>query len=259
MHHTENHHRWLKMLPNNLANSFEVRDDETFELNRMTGLVYKPSLEFVERVNNLLGHKKEATLCWVMALDDTHRFRPYFELSIDDGSENIRLVAKDVLTRVVYQPTFAFAHEHQGVTPNYRNEICLNWGALPYANFADIFYAPVQYGNLSQIGKKHTVLLEGPKRLRKCVIPFSDFAVLTQEVILNPNAHIIVHLGVSNLSSGQFGVPFNPIIEVMSSSKEPIANTASDFNDSYLDMKDDEETQSTDLDFVFYCPPNCPG
>ncbi|OEJ99920.1 hypothetical protein BFP71_10260 [Roseivirga misakiensis] len=254
---------WLACLPSGLADCFEVKDELNIEPKRITGLVYRPSAEFIKEINKLKADnnlKKNAQLCWVMAIDDSNQFSPYFELRISNPLESIRLESSGVLNTIYYQKTFAFAKKHKGVTPNYRNEICLNWGALPYSNFPDIFYTSVHYPDFSDMDKKENIPLEMPQRLRECIIPFSDFAVLADDIILNPNALIIVHLGISNLISGQYGVPFNPIIEVLSNPKGlSTSDEYMSFDDGYAKLIESDETESTDLDFVFYCPPNCPG
>lgn len=253
------HQNWLECLPNNIANCFEQVDNRTYEPQRITAIVYQLSDDFLEAVKALTSFNETTSLSLVMAIDPiTNLISPYFEFKSPVHEVPIRLFEHNNLNKTVYSPSKGSALEHRGVSVNYRNELCLNWGALPYWKMSDAFYAPVQYGDLSSKGKETYLYLEGPQRVKRFVIPGTDLEAIHQVITGDKITHLIVHFGISNLSNGQLGVPFNPIIEVVATPRNIRSAAEGDCLDDYKKIVEDDDSESTDLDFVGVCPPLCP-
>lgn len=265
---------WQRCSPNEIANYFEVFDPETCESQKITSISYALTDDFTKGILDLANYKSEKNLNdkknfhlkLVMAVDTVQchngeaydMISPYFELHTPDQSDAVRLSMHNFMTKVVYRKTRGAALSHKGVSVNYRNELCLNWGAMPYDKVGGLFYAPVQYGDLSLERQEEYLLLGGPRRVREFVIPGTDLEALYKLIKKDSVTYLIVHFGVSNLSNGQLGVPFNPIIEVVYTQEKLPSVAEGDCLDAYVQLSEDDNSESTDLDFVGACPPWCP-
>lgn len=251
---------WLQCSPSDIPNCFEQWDSKSGTPKRITAIVYQLSDDFLEAIKELTTFNSTTCLSLEMAIDPENKLiSPYFEFKSPIHEVPVRLFEHNKLTNTVYSPTKGSALSHRGVSVNYRNELCLNWGALPYANMCDTFYAPVQYGDLSSQGKESYLYLDGPQRVRRFVIPGTDLEALSQVLKKSSSSYIAVHFGISNLSNGQLGVPFNPIIEVIATKMKMKSSAEGGCIDDYEKIADDPDSSLIDLDFVNACPPFCCG
>lgn len=231
---------WQKLRQEKITSAFEIFDEKEGEYQRITARKFgQISAEFIEKLGQIDLNNEKDGLSLNFGIDkNSETVHVFWEVKLGGESTFFAGEGDSFLTFMSqgYDPT----KPHCGVSVNYKNEVTANWASLPYYAMNSIFFTEVA----DQNNKKAPIslFLNRPKRVKKFIIPQADLEVIKNEVTEEKN--ILVHYGVNYGEVARQLIPFVPVIQIYTPNLEGVS--------------EEDDDDSTYLDFVETCPPVCP-
>lgn len=230
---------WQELRQETIVSSFEVFNQEDREYDRITARDFgQITQDFMDAVNAIDTNSLGSGLSLCIGVDaTTGKTEVIWEVNLNgeksyfQGDQNlfVTYIGEDA------RPTVP----HMGESVNYKNEVCSNWANMPYFEMSTIFFINLPPKEKMVNGQEQ--FLGRPRRVLKFVLPKSDIQIIQQELATSKS--ILVHYGVNYGDAARQLIPFVPLIQIYTPNVKGV-------------LQDDPD--STYLDFVEPCPPNCP-
>lgn len=230
---------WQKQRQEHIISSFEIFNEEEGEYNRITARDFGTiNNDFLEQLS-ALGESPSDSLSLKLGIDaNTQHTEVFWEFNV--GGKQTYIKGDSNRFETFITPNSRPVEPILGESVNYKNEVCCNWANISYFEMNAIFFVMLQ--NKSKDVDGSELFLERPRRVLSFKIPNADIAVMKK--VCSTDKSLLVHYGVNYGDAARQMVPFVPLIQVYT----PVLTGVSD----------EDDPDSTYLDFVETCPPNCP-
>ena len=231
---------WQRQRQEHIISSFEVFNEQEGEYDRITARDFGAiTQEFMDSIQKL-GDSPSDGLSLVLGIDEnTQHAEVFWEFRLGNEKTYIKGDGDRFLTYISsnYRPT----QPRMGESVNYKNEVCCNWANISYFEMNAIFFVEMENNNFKSHGSE--LFLRRPRRELSITIPQDDIDVMKK--VCSTEKSLLVHYGVNYGDAARQMVPFVPLIQVYT----PLLQGTTD----------EDDPDSTYLDFVETCPPACPG
>ncbi|WP_420387577.1 hypothetical protein [Roseivirga sp.] len=233
---------WQKLRQEHIISAFEVFDESQGEYNRITARDFGGISEEFMGALEALGKTPSDSLSLCLGIDtETEKAEVFWEFYIDGAKTYIGGDGDRFITFI--SPNYNPTQPRMGESVNYKNEVCANWANISYFEMNAIFFVMLQNPDEKIHGAE--VFLKRPRRVLKFMIPQADIDVMKETC--NTDKSLLVHYGVNYGDAARQMIPFVPLIQIYTPVVQGVGG-----------MADEDDPNSTYLDFVGTCPPICP-
>lgn len=237
---------WQRQRQEHIISSFEVFREKHGEYDRITSRDFgNITPEFVQALQSIGQNSPKDGLALCLGIDNDAseaefqgKAQVFWEFTL--GADKQYFAGDTDRFDTFISPNPRPLKPHMGESVNYKNEVCSNWANITYFEMNAIFFVMMQNPDVKVDGQE--MFLKRPRRVLKFVIPQEDIAIMQKVCATDKN--LLVHYGVNYGDAARQMVPFIPLIQVYTPVLEGIS--------------DEDDPDSTYLDFVLPCPPNCP-
>jgi len=230
---------WQKQRQEHIISTFEVFNETSGEYDRITSRDFGQITSYFMDALNSIGKKSPKdglSLC--LGIDqNSGKTEVFWEFNLGEEKLYIKGDSDRFLTYIT--PNFRPTTPRLGESVNYKNEVCSNWANISYFEMNAIFFVLLEIPDVKVDGQE--LFLRRPRRILKFTIPQADIDIMKKTCSTEKN--ILVHYGVNYGDAARQMVPFIPLIQVYT----PVLEGFSD----------EDDPDSTYLDFVNPCPPTC--
>lgn len=237
---------WQRQRQEHIISSFEVFKEEHGEYVRITSRDFgNITQEFIDALHSVGKKSPKDSLALCLGIDNNAihvdlqgKAQVFWE--VVSGGEKQYFTGEGDRFDTFISPNPRPVKAHMGESVNYKNEVCSNWANISYFEMNAIFFVMLQSPDVKVNGQE--MFLKRPRRVLKFLIPQEDIAIMQKACTGDKN--LLVHYGVNYGDAARQMVPFLPLIQIYT----PVLSGVSD----------EEDPDSTYLDFVDPCPPTCP-